>query len=217
MAFYTPLIDQWTMLSPAKKIAAGVCGLVLLALALSLFFLKPIWDKRVELQEDVVRGRERLAQINKTLAQVRQFQMDLARIDLQLKEVTAVLPESHEIPELLKSISSIGQLNGLEFLLFKPEPEIPRDFITEVPVGVQLKGHYHQMVTFFDQIRRLPRLINIHNLEMGAFDEKTAQITARCQLVTYKLLSPPAAISGQPSPSPPASGTKTAPPESKAK
>ncbi len=217
MAFYTPLVDQWTLLNPTKKIAAGVCGLVLLALALTLFILKPIWDKRVELQEDVLRGRERLSQIQKTLAQIKQFQQDLAQIDLQLKEVTAVLPESQEIPELLKSVSSSGQQNALEFLLFKPEPEIPREFITEVPVGVHLKGHYHQMAVFFDQIRRLPRLINVHNLEMGTYDEKSAQMTARCQLVTYKLLSPPAETPGQPLPSPPASGTQTAPPESKPK
>ena len=217
MAFYTPLVDQWTLLNPTKKIAAGVCGLVLLALALSLFVLKPIWDKQLELQEDILRGRERLAQIQKTLAQIKQFQGDLARIDLQLKEVTAVLPESQEIPELLKSVSSIGQQNGLEFLLFKPEPEIPRDFVTEVPVSVHLKGHYHQMGIFFDQVRRLPRLINVRNLEMGSYDEKSGQLTARCQLVTYKLLSTPAATPGQPPPSPSAPGTKPAPPESKAK
>ncbi len=217
MAFYSPLVDQWTLLNPTKKIVGGVCGLVLLALALGLFVLKPVWDKRVELQGDVVRGRERLAQIQKTLAQIKQFQEDLVRIDLQLKEVTAVLPESQEIPELLKSVSSIGQQNDLEFLLFKPEPEIPRDFVTEVPIGVQLKGHYHQMGIFFDQIRRLPRLINVRNLEMGAYDEKSTQMTARCQLVTYKLLSAPAAKPGQPPQSPPASGTITAPSESKTK
>jgi type IV pilus assembly protein PilO len=217
MAFYTPLVDQWALLNPVKKIAAGVCGLVLLTLALSLFLLKPIWDKRVELQEDVIRGRERLTQIQKTLAQIKQFQRELAQIDLQLKEVTAVLPENKEIPELLKSISSIGQQNGLEFLLFKPEQEFARDFVTEVPVGVHLKGHYHQMGIFFDQIRRLPRLINVHNLEMGAYDEKSAQMTARCQLVTYKLLATPAATPGQPPQSPSATGAKTAPSDSKAK
>jgi type IV pilus assembly protein PilO len=217
MAFYTPLVDQWTLLNPTKKIVAGICGLVLLTLALSLFVLKPIWDKRVELQEDVLRGRERMVQIQKTLAQIKQFQWDLVQIDLQLKEVAAVLPKSQEIPELLKSVSSIGQQNALEFLLFKPEPEIPRDFVTEVPVGVQLKGNYHQMGIFFDQVRRLPRLINVHNLEMGTYDEKSGKLTARCQLVTYKLLSTPAATPGQPPPSPSASGTKIAPPESKAK
>ncbi len=189
----------------------------MLALALSLFILKPKWDKRVELQEDVLRGRERLAQIQKTLAQIKQFQNDLVQIDLQLKEVTAVLPADKEIPELLKSVSSVGQQNGLEFLLFKPEPEIARDFITEVPVSVQLRGHYHQMGIFFDQIRRLPRLINVHNLEMGAYDEKSGQITARCQLVTYKLLSTPVPTPGQPPQSPSASGTKPVPPESKVK
>ena len=217
MAFYTPLVDQWTLLNPTKKIVAGVCGLVLLTLALGLFFLKPIWDKRLELQEDVLRGRERLAQIQRTLAQINQFQKDLVQIDLQLKEVAAVLPKSQEIPELLKSVSSIGQQNALEFLLFKPEPEIPRDFVTEVPVGVQLKGHYHQIGIFFDQVRRLPRLINVHNLEMGTYDEKSGQITARCQLVTYKLLSTPVPTPGRPPHSPSASGIKPAPPESKVK
>lgn len=217
MAFYTPLIDQWTMVSPAKKIAAGVCGLVLLALALSLFLLKPLWDKRGELQEDVLRGRERLTQIQKTLAQFKQFQEELAQIDIRVKEVSAVLPDSQEIPELLKSVSSIGQQNSLEFLLFKPETEIPRDFVTEVPVGVQLKGQYHQMGIFFDQIRRLPRLINVRNLEMGGYDEKSSQVAARCQLVTYKLLSAPVENPGQPPQSPAAPGNKPAPPESKVK
>ena len=86
-----------------------------------------------------------------------------------------------------------------------------------MPVGVHLKGQYHQMGIFFDQIRRLPRLINVRNLEMGAYDEKSSQVTARCQLVTYKLLSAPAETPAQPPQSPPASGNKPAPPESKAK
>jgi len=92
---------------------------------------------------------------------------------------------------LLKNVANLGQQQGLEFLRFKPEKENPKEYIAEIPLTVHLKGPYHQIGVFFDRIRRLPRIINIKQLELGAFEEKTAQITARCQLVTFRVLPPP--------------------------
>jgi len=109
----------------------------------------------------------------------KQFQKDLVQIDIQLKEVTAVTSESQEIPDLLKIhfLHRPTKRPGI-FLLFKPEPELPRDFVTEVPFGVQVKGHYTRWVFFFDQIRRLPRLINVHNLKKwGPMTKKSEKIT----------------------------------------
>ena len=102
-----------------------------------------------------------------------------------------MLPEAKEIPHLLKNISNMGQQQGLEFLLFKPEKENPKEFVAEIPITLHLKGSYHQIGIFFDYIRRLPRIVNIKQLELGGFDEKTAKITARCQLVTFRVLPLP--------------------------
>jgi type IV pilus assembly protein PilO len=188
MAFYDPLLDQWTLLSPAKRMLAAAAGVVIVALLLGWFWIRPLWEQQTALREDVDRVRVRLAQIKKTLAQIEEFKKELQEIDIQIKRVSAILPESREIPELLKGISNLGQQNGLEFLLFKPEKEVPREFIAEIPVEVQLKGHYHQLGMFFDQVRRQPRLVNVRQLEMGGYDEKTSRITARCRLLTYTLL-----------------------------
>ena len=105
--------------------------------------------------------------------------------------ILVMLPEAKEIPHLLKNVANLGQQQGLEFLLVKPEKENPKEFIAEIPLTVYLKGPYHQIGVFFDHIRRLPRIINIKQLELGAFEERTAQITARCQLVTFRVLPPP--------------------------
>ncbi len=112
-------------------------------------------------------------------------------MDVRYRQILVMLPEAKEIPHLLKNVANLGQQQGLEFLLVKPEKENPKEFIAEIPLTVYLKGPYHQIGVFFDHIRRLPRIINIKQLELGAFEEKTAQITARCQLVTFRVLPPP--------------------------
>lgn len=198
MAFYDPLLDQWTLLSPAKKTLAAAAGVVLVALLLVWFWIRPLWEQRTILREDLERVQLRLAQVKRTMAQIEEFKKELQEIDIQVKRLSAVLPETREIPELLKGISNLGQQNGLEFLLFKPEKENPREFVTEIPVEVNVKGHYHQMGLFFDQVRRQPRLVNVRQLEMGAYDEKTSQLSARCRLVTYTAQSDGPPVAGQP-------------------
>ena len=83
------------------------------------------------------------------MAQIEQFKKELQEIDVQVKRISTILPETREIPELLKGISNLGQQNGLEFLLFKPEKENPREFVSEIPVKVNLKGPLPSDGSFF--------------------------------------------------------------------
>lgn len=211
MAFYDPLLDQWTLLNPAKKMLAAAAGVIIVALLLGWFWIRPLWEQQAALREDLDRAQVRLTQIKRTLAQIEEFKKELQEIDIQIKRISSILPETREIPELLKGISNLGQQNGLDFLLFKPEKEIPREFVSEIPVEVNLKGHYHQMGLFFDQVRRQARLVNVRQLEMGGYDEKTSQITARCRLVTYTVLPDGPSASDQPAGSSPAPAASKAP------
>ncbi len=194
---FSDISDRWTQLTLAQKVVVQILGMVLLAAALGFLGLKPLWDKSRTLREDIDQEKTKLAQIIRTQAQVTKFKRELAEMDVRYKQNLAMLPESGEIPGLLKTISNLGQQEELEFLLFKPEKEIPKDFVAEIPITLHLKGNYHEIGVFFDRLRRLPRIINVKQLELGTFDEKTSRIVARCQLVTFKVLQPP-----PPSPTP---------------
>ncbi len=166
---------------------------------LGYFLLAPLWNESKVLREDIDREKVKLDQIIRTRAQITQFKQELAEIEVKYKQIFIMLPEAKEIPHLLKNISNLGQQQGLEFLLFKPEKENPKEFVAEIPITLHLKGSYHQIGIFFDYIRRLPRIVNIKQLELGGFDEKTAKITARCQLVTFQGFAPtPAIINANP-------------------
>jgi type IV pilus assembly protein PilO len=69
------------------------------------------------------------------------------------------LPGKTEVAELLVDISRIGIQSGLEFELFKPQPEIPKEFYAELPIQIRVTGKYHQFGNFASQTAALSRIV----------------------------------------------------------
>lgn len=191
MAPFSSITDRMTQLPLSQKVLLAVIGFVLLGAALGYLLLMPLWTESKLLKEDIEKEKIKLVQIQQTKAQIARFKQELAEMDARYKQIQIMLPEAKEIPRLLKNVSNLGQQQGLEFLLFKPEKENNKEFVAEIPVTLHLKGPYHQIGVFFDRIRRLPRMVNIKQLEMGTFEEKTTKLTAHCQLVTFRVLPLP--------------------------
>jgi type IV pilus assembly protein PilO len=191
MDFWENLKERFFLLPRPQKIVLGILPAAIVVLLLVYWLIAPLWQERLLLQQDIARERLRLDQIKRARAQIEQFQKEMAEIDLRFRKALAMLPEAKEIPPLLKNVSELAHQQNLEFALFKPEKETSKEFVAEVPIAIQVKGSYHQLALFFDQVRRLPRIINARQLELGSFEEKTGQIAARCQLVTYRFLPIP--------------------------
>lgn len=184
------LFDRLKGLSSNQKLLFSALGIVLLGAVLSFFFLLPLWEESNLLKEDIIQEKNKLAQITQTKAQIARFNKELAEMDVRYKRILTMLPEKKEIPHLLKFVTGLGHQQGLDFLLFKPEKENHLEYVAEIPITVHIKGPYHQIGLFFDGVRRLPRIVNVRQLELGAFEARTAQVNARCQLVTFRVLPP---------------------------
>ena len=117
----------------------------------------------------------------------RRYKEARARFRLALQ----LLPDKKEIPSLLESISKSGRRSGLEFLLFKPEKEVSKDFYAEIPVKIQVTGGYHNLAMFFDQVARLSRIVNISNIKIkGIKGSKKAGtcLEASCVATTFRFV-----------------------------
>jgi len=104
------------------------------------------------------------------------FEKELENLEAELKVALRQLPDSKEIPGLLTDISSLGKNAGLDIKRFKPNAEIPRGFYAEVPLEIAFSGTFHQVVTFFDLVAKLPRIVNVGELKMEIEDE-TSEVT----------------------------------------
>ena len=60
---------------------------------------------------------------------------------------------------LLDDISYIATNNGLKLLRINWEPEIKKEFYTELPMRIDLSGQYNQLGQFSADIAALPRIV----------------------------------------------------------
>jgi len=69
----------------------------------------------------------------------------------------------------------------------KKEPE-PEPFYEEIPVKVTVTGSFQNIVSFFEKVAKLPRVVNISDISMGDRKEVKGRgdiITTSCTVKTY--------------------------------
>ncbi len=147
-----------------------------------LSFYSPLAVQIAQLSAHAERARAERDRKKKLAAHLPALRQQARLLDGMLKEAMAQLPDRRQIPDLLSNVSSRATAAGLEILLFRPRAETLREFYAEVPVDIVVRGGFQNLVTFFDEVGRLPRLININNIEIKnpkmSGDEVTVEASA---------------------------------------
>ncbi len=77
------------------------------------------------------------------------------------------LPNQTEVADLLVDVSQTGLAAGLEFELFQPKGENPKEFYAELPITIRVIGDYHEFGNFVSGVAALPRIVTLHNISIG--------------------------------------------------
>ena len=158
------LLDKILDRSKGQKIAILAVIVVLLAALYFSFLFDPRSKEIAKLAEEVEIARNERDKKGQQAANLPRLQKDLSELEVKLKKAVAQLPNKKEMDELLRTIATKAQESGLEVLLFRPRGENYQDFYAEIPVEITVKGNFHDAISFFDEVGRLNRLINIDNI-----------------------------------------------------
>jgi type IV pilus assembly protein PilO len=150
--------------STRQGVIAGVVVAVL-ALYVWLFYL-PASAQLGSVQAQELELQRKLNEVRTIAGNLPKFQEELAERERRFEVALRQLPNSKELPMLLTDVSSIGKNAGLEFKAFKPRTEVPRDFYAEVPIEIEFSGTFHEIATFFDNVSKLPRIVNVSDIKM---------------------------------------------------
>lgn len=122
----------------------------------------------------------------KKAANLEAYEQQLAEMRESFGAMLRQLPNQTEVAELLVDISQTGLASGLEFELFKPQSEIPKEFYAELPISIRVKGDYHEFGNFVSGVAALPRIVTVHDvaIERGKEEGLTMNILAK----TYRYL-----------------------------
>src|SRR5688572_16262607 len=151
--------------------------------------------------------RERLAVQNRRLAELQvkiqegraaeqklpQFREEVRRLGLELDKLLRILPARRNTPDLLRRIRALTEQGNFDLLRFTPGQFADRDFYSEWPITIDVRGTYHNLAMFFDRVGRFSRIINVENLGIGAFRQARSEhtITASFIAKTFIYKEPP--------------------------
>ncbi|MDX1578498.1 MAG: type 4a pilus biogenesis protein PilO, partial [Gemmatimonadota bacterium] len=130
-------------------------------------------------QEQQLQLQRKLAEVRSVAANEDRVKAEIAELERKLAVALRQLPDDKELPVLLTDITSLGKNAGLDFKAFRPQPEFKRDFYAEVPIELEFTGRFHDIATFFDEVSRLPRIVNIGELDIQIEREGSEDTTLK--------------------------------------
>jgi len=170
-------------------IAKAIVIIMLCALVVVGFIYFDISDQqtaleKVQKQENTLKSRVTVRAAKAAILDQLKAQLEEMRTDF--KKLSRQLPNETEVAELLVDISQTGLASGLEFELFQPSPEKPRDFYAELPIRIRVTGKYHEFGTFASGIAALPRIVTLHNIKLSR--KSGSQMVMNATAKTYRYL-----------------------------
>jgi type IV pilus assembly protein PilO len=156
---------------------------VLLAVLYWYFLYQPYSEEMAALQERITSERQTVEKNQKIAAQLETFRTQVSELEARLHALLRELPESREIPGMIRQISDLGVRTGLQISLIKPMLEQRKEFYAEIPIQVRVKGQYHAVGRFFDALAHLERVISVDGIQIEATSQET-----QCLATTFRFL-----------------------------
>lgn len=139
--------------------------------------------------------RQEFIEKQRVAANLEAFRAQLVQMETDLGVMLRQLPTGTEMPDLLDDVSNTGKKNGLEFELFKPEAEQPRDFYAAKPITIKAKATYHQFGAFVSGVAALSRIVTLENVTLtgagggkGAKKSNAEPVNIQATLQTYRYM-----------------------------
>jgi type IV pilus assembly protein PilO len=186
---------------------AGKLALVVIIVAMVLgagyyFFTNDQLMQLETVKAEEKKLRDEFVEKQRVAANLEAFRAQLAQMEADLAVMLRQLPTGTEMPDLLDDVSNTGKKSGLDFELFKPEAEQPRDFYAAKPITIKAKANYHQFGAFVSGVAALPRIVTLENVTLtgagggkggargatGDAKGKTELVDIQATLQTYRYM-----------------------------
>lgn len=169
---------------PVKIAGVAIICLLILGAGYWLVIKDELAEReRAEQQEQALRQQylaKKLLAVN-----IDAYRKQMEEIQESFGSLLRQLPNTTEVPDLLVDITQAGLGRGLEFSLFRPEAEKPRDFYAELPISLQVSGNYHELAEFISDVAALPRIVTFGGINIRTTKGGTLSMQATARTYRY--------------------------------
>jgi len=113
---------------------------------------------------------------------------ELALRQQRQREFNKVLPATAESAAFLSAVQQVSNVSGVDLEAWRPEPIAMAQYYAKVPMRLEMKGYFHQVLKFAHEIGKVDRIINLENIELKlnpASKEERALLNVRCLATAF--------------------------------
>ena len=171
------------------RIAIAVAPAVIIAILFVVLVYMPRTKEVKMLNADISKQENEIAK-NKTMA----AKLDILKIEndkliKELKELQEKLPEEESVSTLIQQLSEIAVRADIDILTWKPEAKKahPSGIVEEIPFSLTLAGTYHNLGSFFSNLTRLNRIVNVSDIQLvnPTVKKEEASLNITVQAITF--------------------------------
>lgn len=151
-----------------------------------------VWNDQLasldKARQDEMKLRNDFLEKKKQAVNLDVYRQQVKEIEQSFGALVRQLPNKSEMDALITDINQAGLGRGLEFELFKPaSQEVIKGEIAELPIAIRVTGSYHDLGKFASDIAQLPRIVNLHNVNISQAKDSSL-LVMEATAVTYRYL-----------------------------
>ncbi|WP_166837042.1 type 4a pilus biogenesis protein PilO [Rheinheimera pleomorphica] len=174
--------------------AAKVVFAFLLALLVSVVSYFLLVDSKIDELAAAQNKELQLRQVYRTkyasAVNLDLYKQQMVEMEQTFSFLLKQLPTTHETPGLLDDITYVGTTSGLTFIRINWEPEIEKEFYTELPIKIEVIGDYHQFGSFVSEVAKLPRIVSLHDFSIQTENDERLRFNVVAKTYRYKEVQP---------------------------
>jgi len=173
-----------------KILFSLVVNLLVFAL-LFYFFVMPQIDTKQRLASDLSKLDSELHSMVAMKNNMEKHRREFAQLQEVLGQMLRELPETKDVPNLLRNVSGAGAEARLRITYFEPKGIQNKEFYAELPFSIRYNGPFHHVGYFFDSVRKLERIINITSFSLSLEPKSSPSniiLSGECTAKTYVYL-----------------------------
>jgi type IV pilus assembly protein PilO len=107
------------------------------------------------------------------------LEAQIVSLQMQMDRQKKIVPDAESADDFIREMEVASATAGIEIRSFERKPPSGKQYYTEVLFDLELDGPYYAVLSFFDKVAGMERIVNVDNLRMGAIGGKTAVVKRR--------------------------------------
>src|SRR5947208_12109461 len=155
---------NFSEMSGLKQWGVVVAGSALLTGALYFTMFKSQREANEVAQQALENKMRENAELEAYRPKLAEIERQLASLKQQLEIERRIVPDEKEVDGFMRMLDAEALKAGIELRRYTAKPSAAKEFYTEVPFEMELDGPYYSMLSFFDRVGKLERIVNVSGL-----------------------------------------------------